>query len=286
MKVHLKRENTTLNDLLLCNSSKIMVNKKTLLFEDFMLIDEEKRCKKCENSRYFAEQLSKAESKRPLEKDEFEEPKRLKVTFNNGFITVKNMIDNQHNDLFNFSKREERISITKDYIHLGRFFSDDEPRAKEILDFISNGFVDVSKVETVKVEHKTQESLNKAIEKEDEKQPLDEPYIDFAEGMKEHYEKTQEYKKWLTSENEQKDTMCPSKYHVKYYSMIEKKSIVLDVYDLLEPLMLPNAEIEHTFKKLVRCGKGDKSLLQDLEEAKTQLEMGIERIKKENGEND
>ena len=73
----------------------------------------------------------------------------------------------------------------------------------------------------------------------------------------------------------------PSKYHINFYSMSQKKTIMLDVYDLLEPLMLPNAELEHTFKKIVRCGKGDKSLLQDLEEAKTQLEMGIERIKKE-----
>ncbi len=116
-------------------------------------------CSSCKKTKIFIDLEAKAESKRELTKDEFEEPKRLKVTFNNGFITVKNMIDNQHNDLFNFSKREERISITKDYIHLGRFFSDDEPRAKEILDFISNGFVDVSKVETVRKE-KTQLDLD------------------------------------------------------------------------------------------------------------------------------
>ena len=71
-----------------------------------------------------------------------------------------------------------------------------------------------------------------------------------------------------------------SKYHTLFHSMSENKSIVLDVYDMLDALELPNAEIEHTFKKIVRCGKGDKDLLTDLKEAYTQLGMGIKRIER------
>lgn len=74
-----------------------------------------------------------------------------------------------------------------------------------------------------------------------------------------------------------------SKYHKVYHSMSEGKDATLDVYDLLDTLDLPNAEVEHTFKKLVRCGEGDKSMLQDLKEAHVQLGMGIRRLERFNG---
>ncbi|MCP4988664.1 MAG: DUF3310 domain-containing protein [Colwellia sp.] len=246
-----------------CNSYNFNSVKTIEAFNDFIEVGDNLVCKHCLNSSLYI-------SKRPLEKEEFEEPKRLKVTFNNGFILVENMIDNQHNDLFKFSKREERIAVTKDSIRLGQFRTDDEPRAKEMLDFISNGFVDVSKVETVRKEktqleldtikynlneeqkeylgsfdyevveytycdcdgclfsinsidcptdlgarfscfkngkehrfkqvHKSQDSLNKAIEKEDDKQPLDEPF-----GIQ-----------YDVTKPKQKDTIRPSNHSSHY----------------------------------------------------------------------
>lgn len=82
------------------------------------------------------------------------------------------------------------------------------------------------------------------------------------------------------SDEELKEPKKQSKYHKSYYSMSDDKSITLDVYDLLDGLKLPNSEIEHTLKKIVRSGKGDKDLITDLEEAYTQLRMGIDRIKR------
>lgn len=73
-----------------------------------------------------------------------------------------------------------------------------------------------------------------------------------------------------------------NKYLIEY-SDKQGNTIKLDVYDQLAVLNLPNAEIEHTFKKLVRCGKGDKTLLQDLKEAYVQLGMGIDRIERVEG---
>jgi hypothetical protein len=71
-----------------------------------------------------------------------------------------------------------------------------------------------------------------------------------------------------------------SKYHTPFYSMSEDKTVVLDVYDMVDSLDLPNEEIVHTFKKIVRGGKGAKSLLDDLKEAYVQLGMGIKRLER------
>ena len=111
--------------------------------------------------------------------------------------------------------------------------------------------------------HKTQESLNKSLKKESTKSIV-EPFESVADVVEEVINK---------------DIERPSKYHKVYTSMKTGDSALLDVYDILKVSELPNAEIEHTLKKLIRNGSGDKSKLQDMKEAYVQLGMGIKRIK-------
>lgn len=87
---------------------------------------------------------------------------------------------------------------------------------------------------------------------------------------------TQKIEKEMHDTNEEK-IIGSEKYLTTYYDK-ENNSIQLDVYDIVDCNHFPNEEAVHSFKKLLRAGKGHKSLLEDYKEAYTQLGMSIKRI--------
>jgi len=219
-------------------------------------------CERCKKTKAYLDAKQKEEQKRPLEESEFKEPE-------------KEISEQLKKDAKKYSLRKEHIDIMRkiDYEIVnahneceGCVFEgvDTPPCTNFTGGFINCGNENMDYSIIFKQVHKTQESLNKAIEKESLKEDVKEPF-NVTEIMKNRVDRIDKK---------------PSKYHKRYYSMLESKSITLDVYDLLDTLNLPNPEIEHTFKKLVRSGSGDKDLLTDLKEAKVQLEMGIKRIER------
>jgi len=217
-------------------------------------------CERCKKTKAYSDAKQREEQKRPLEESEFKEP-------------GKEISEQLKKDAKKYSLRKEHIDIMRKIDYEVRKYDAGN---------CTGCLFDTSKIQCPDDEngeltcvkpdcdykflqiHKTQESLNKAIEKESLKEDVKEPF-NVTETMENRVDRIDKK---------------PSKYHKRYYSMLEGKSITLDVYDLLDTLNLPNPEIEHTFKKLVRSGSGDKDLLTDLKEAKVQLEMGIKRVER------
>ncbi len=83
-----------------------------------------------------------------------------------------------------------------------------------------------------------------------------------------------------------KEPELPSSYHKKVWSTYSKCYVYIDVYDMVDALDLPNFATIQTFKKIWDGGNrsGGKSLLQDLKEARTQLDMAIDRVERKEGE--
>ena len=223
-------------------------------FNHFDSLPEEQQCKNCKNTNYYKEQRAKKESERPLEYGEFVEPNKKEKQLKQD--AEKYNLSDEHIEIL----RSVDYEVVEDVTDCRQCILIERYACHGIKCDPCEGDKDI----VFKQVHKTQESFNKSIEKEEVEEPFE-----VTEKMDERIERINKK---------------PSKYHKRYYSMLEGKSITLDVYDLLDTLNLPCAELEHTFKKLVRSGAGDKDLLQDLEEAKVQLEMGIERVKRMLGE--
>jgi hypothetical protein len=54
-----------------------------------------------------------------------------------------------------------------------------------------------------------------------------------------------------------------------------------DLYDIAEAIGMTSHPVFHAFKKLARCGKGNKSAAQDLREAIVSLERALEMMGEE-----
>ncbi len=102
-----------------------------------------------------------------------------------------------------------------------------------------------------------------------------EKYLKMQEGK-------EAYQKLITA----KEPELPSSYHKKVWSTYNKCYVYVDCYDMVDALDLPNFETIQTFKKLYDAGNrsGGKSLLQDLTEARNQLDMAIERLERKENE--
>ena len=98
--------------------------------------------------------------------------------------------------------------------------------------------------------HKTQESLNKSIEKERDNEPVEEPF-----------NKPDAYKN------------TPLKYKITVTNR-NSESIECDIYDLINALKIINPAHAHSFKKVACPGiRGAKSFDEDIKEAIESLEI-------------
>ena len=82
------------------------------------------------------------------------------------------------------------------------------------------------------------------------------------------------------SKKKESEPEVESKYHIPVYSMKDKCTVTLDVYDVANALgdRIKTEQAKHSFKKIWRAGTGSKSLLEDYKEAHAQLGMAIEYL--------
>ena len=295
-KIHLFREKDVgIYSATVCGQIHNWENRFNVVSAKEFITDtpEELQCKACKKTNYYKTQLEKMEKERVASDDELAKT-QLEI------------------DTEKYNLKPEHIEILSkiDYEVVDAYNSCEAcvfDRSKYECPELENGKLSCCDFDSdiiFKQIYTTQESLNKSIEKESDKEPVEEPFFSlgtttdfvsdtlhidtnkinriFDENNKMIWVKPPEYKPEDVSFKSKK----PSSYHKSYYSMLEDKSVILDTYDLLDTIELPNDETKHSFKKLTNLGKrsGGKTLLEDLKEAYISLGMGIDRIKRIEGE--